>query len=149
MSEERTLSDLCPDDVPAVRSLIEAGLTERWGRYDGAHNPDVTYLWETYRGSVFLVGKYQGQVVACGALIPETAGTGRIVRMYVAALHRRSGWGSALLHGLLQRAAEEGYTRLVLETTSTWSSAIAFYQKHGFTLVENTPEDCHFQLDLS
>jgi hypothetical protein len=40
---ENSRSDARPDDLPAVRALIVAGLTQRWGSYLHSANPDLEH----------------------------------------------------------------------------------------------------------
>ncbi len=55
-----------------------------------------------------------------------------------------------LIAGLLVRHARDlGAREVVLETTSTWHSAIAFYSKHGFCKTHELGGDCYFLLPLS
>jgi GNAT superfamily N-acetyltransferase len=48
----------------------------------------------------------------------------------------RIGAGTALLHAIRSRAAEQGLDRLWLITTNDNTEALAFYQRFGFDLVE-------------
>jgi ribosomal protein S18 acetylase RimI-like enzyme len=69
--------------------------------------------------------------------------------MSVARDFRRQGIGSAVLRRLLADAKTAGYRKIVLETTSTWNEAIAFYQRHGFRSMHVWGGDMYFELDLS
>lgn len=147
--DEVVIRDFKPEDQVAARSVILQGLAERWGELDDTLNPDLDNIAWTYADDVFLVAVEGGQLIATGALILEGDGVGRIVRMSVARSRRRHGIGRQLLQGLLDRARALGYCRLVLETTSTWVDAIAFYQAHGFQPVAERNGDLHFVLDIS
>ncbi|KAI9334509.1 acyl-CoA N-acyltransferase [Zopfochytrium polystomum] len=74
--------------------------------------------------------------------------TARIVRMSVAAEHRGRGIGGQMLARLLEEARWRGYTRVVLETTKTWSDAARFYEGRGFRVVGEDEHDRHFSMDL-
>ncbi len=69
--------------------------------------------------------------------------------MSVARAERRRGIGSAVLGRLLANARAAGFRRIILETTSTWVEAVAFYQKHGFRVTHVREGDMYFALDLS
>lgn len=138
-----------PEDQQAARTLILRGLAERWGELDQTKNPDLEDIARHYADGVFLVAEIGGQIVATGALIPERQGVGRIVRMSVARARRRRGLGRQMLYALLEWARVLGYQRLVLETTATWTDAIAFYRAHGFRPVGKQDGDAHFVLDLA
>jgi GNAT superfamily N-acetyltransferase len=137
-----------PTDQPAAKALIWAGLVEHWGWLDPTLNPDLDDIAASYAAGVFLVG-YEGErLVATGALLPEAEQKGRIVRMSVDGRERRKGYGRALLHALLERAREWGYTQVVLETTTTWADAIHFYEANGFHRTHEADGDIHFLLPL-
>ncbi|MBN1667642.1 MAG: GNAT family N-acetyltransferase [Anaerolineales bacterium] len=151
MSEENIrliITPLRPQDQVAARRLILAGLEERWGSLDSLTNPDLDDLGEHYRQAIFLLAWLGDELVGSGALIAEAPGIGRIVRMSVARLHRRTGIGQQILAALLSAARERGYHQLVLETTSTWQNAIHFYQGQGFYITGEKDGDTHLKLDL-
>ncbi len=133
-----------PTDQPAAKALILAGLVEHWGWLDPTLNPDLDDIAASYADGVFLVGYAGEQLVATGALLPEGQDTGRIVRMSVDMRERRRGYGRALLHALLEKAQELGYTQVVLETTATWADAIQFYEANGFHRIYEADGDSHF-----
>jgi ribosomal protein S18 acetylase RimI-like enzyme len=140
---------LQPGDTVAVRALLIAGLTERWGDYDARLNPDLATLASDDTGFTVLVAKSGQDVVATASL--RLLGTGRaeLVRMSVARQWRRRGVGSLLLQCLLTRARERGACEVVLETTSTWHSAVNFYTHHGFRKTGEHGDDTHFILRLT
>lgn len=148
-TEHRRIRAFRPEDQEPARTLILRGLAERWGNLDQSKNPDLDNIARHYADGVFLVTEIGGQIVATGALIPETQGVGRIVRMSVARARRRRGVGRQMLYALIEWARVLGYQRLVLETTATWADAIAFYRAHGFRPVGERDGDAHFVLDLA
>lgn len=138
-----------PEELGLVRALIVAGLAERWGRYDPTYNPDLDSFGEHYRDAAILVAKEGERLVGCGVLIRDAPQVGRIVRMSVDAERRRRGVGSATLRALLERARSAGYADVVVETTETWESAVAFYLRRGFTVVRRCGGELHFHRRLS
>lgn len=137
-----------PADQTAARALILAGLAAHWGWLDPSLNPDLDDIAASYAGGVFLVAVNDGRLVGTGALLPEAAGVGRIVRMSVSAAERRRGIGRAVLRALIAAAAARGYTRIVLETTTTWADAIAFYEANGFRRTHEAEGDIHFVREI-
>lgn len=136
-------------DQAAAQALILDGLAERWGQLDPTLNPDLRDIATSYAAGCFLVA-YQGDtLVATGALIPEAPGVGRIVRMSVRADLRGRGLGRRMLDALVDEARARGDTQLVLETTSTWTDAIRFYTRYGFTVIGEQDGDTHFVLALT
>jgi len=143
-----TIRPFLPEDQQAAKALVLAGLEEHWGRLDPTLNPDLDDIAAAYADGVFLVACHDDRVVGTGALIPEGDGAARIVRMSVAAPLRRQGVGTRILRRLLEQARADGTDRIVLETTSTWEDAIAFYRRHAFRVVGERDGDIHFVLDL-
>lgn len=137
-----------PDDQPAAKALILAGLAEHWGRLDPTLNPDLDDIAASYADAVFLVAELDGQIVGTGVLVAETAVVGRIVRMSVARAQRRRGIARQLLAALIAAAQAKQYTQLVLETTATWDDAIGFYRAAGFSSLGVWEGDHHFVLKL-
>jgi GNAT superfamily N-acetyltransferase len=91
---------------------------------------------------VFLVAELAGRAVGCAALRrlrtpelvrqlgPEVA---EVKRMFVASDLRGQGVGRALLERLEAEARALGVTRLVLETGTRQTRALALYRSSGFT----------------
>lgn len=84
-------------------------------------------------------------MIGCGVLLKEVDTVGRIVRMTVSADHQRTGVGRKILAALLAAAVVAGYSKVLLETTSTWQSAVAFYTACGFVPVKMEDGDQHFR----
>jgi GNAT superfamily N-acetyltransferase len=61
---------------------------------------------------------------------------------------RRRGVGSRILDGLLESAGVASYRRVLLETTETWTDAIAFYERRGFREVGRRDREVHMTLDI-
>jgi GNAT superfamily N-acetyltransferase len=144
-----TVHPFRPEDQAAAQALILAGLEEHWGYIDPTKNPDLDDIDSTYAHATFLVA-WQGDVlIGTGALIRDGDGVARIVRMSVAKRARRQGVGTLILERLCERARALGYRQIVLETTSTWEDAIAFYERNGFRVTGSRDGDTHFVLDLA
>ena len=123
-----------PADQAAARSLILAGLGERWGWIDYTANPDLDDIAAAYGHGWFVVALLDDALVGTGALIPEGDGVGRIVRMSVCRLRRGQGIGRRILAELTVAARRAEYHTLVLETTSAWTDAVRFYAANGFVV---------------
>jgi ribosomal protein S18 acetylase RimI-like enzyme len=140
-----TIRDFQPVDQPAARTLILTGLGEHWGWIDETLNPDVDDIATNYAGETFLVAYDGDQLIGTGALIHEADGEARVMRMSVAAAARRQRIGSQILEALIERARQRGYSKIVLETTATWSEVIAFYRRHGFRELGERDGEMHFE----
>jgi GNAT superfamily N-acetyltransferase len=136
-------------EFAAVRALVVEGLAQRWGRYEASFNPDLESFESTYGSATVLVATFDGRIVGCGILVRDTEQIARFVRMSVSAGLQRKGVGSAILEALLERAANLGCKEVVLETTASWVSAVAFYRRHGFVETMEQDGDQHFHLILN
>ncbi|MGI9608518.1 MAG: GNAT family N-acetyltransferase [Acidimicrobiales bacterium] len=140
-----------PNDQDRAATIIQQGLTERWGSYDHSFNPDLDDLWANYMtgGACFLVAETSdGLVVGTGALVPEDPSTSRIVRMSVARSHRRTGIARELVDALIDSRPDD-VSSIAVETDTPWMEAVALYQDCGFTIVAADAASTHFRLELS
>jgi ribosomal protein S18 acetylase RimI-like enzyme len=97
--------------------------------YDDVRNIEQVYLQNS---GEYLVGEYQGQVVAMGALKRTSAERAEIKRMRVAPAYQGHGFGQAMLAALEQKAKELGYTTLHLDTGVKMVAAQGLYRKNGY-----------------
>ena len=139
------VSPLKTEDTAAVRRLLIDGLTERWGAYEPKYNPDIETFPESYSDSFVLVASREGEVVGTATLRPIGANRAEIVRMSVAASSRRTGIGSLILSHILRLAREQAVQEVSLETTSSWSSAVKLYERHGFIKTHEEGNDSYFR----
>ncbi len=76
-----------------------------------------------------------------------------VKRLYLDAAHRGRGLGRYLLQFAIAYAQSEACRWVQLETTSRFTSAVAFYRKHGFSSrsdINTAPgHDLAFEKDLS
>jgi GNAT superfamily N-acetyltransferase len=81
-------------------------------------------------------------------LINEAPGTGRIVRMSVAAHRRRQGLARLLVQELISKAINQGHKKIVVETNDDWMGAIRLYQTCGFQLYDHRDGEIHMEIDI-
>ncbi|RMG92423.1 MAG: GNAT family N-acetyltransferase [Chloroflexi bacterium] len=139
-----------PSFQTAVRQLILTGLAERWGYLDQTKNPDLNNIAHFYADGVFLTAWINGELVGTGAWLPranDTNDTVEVVRMSVAKPWRRKGIGRRILQALCEQAWQQGYRRIILETTKTWYDARQFYETFGFCLMYEDAKDAYFVLE--
>jgi len=131
---------------PVATSLITELNVELAARYP---EPGATHFAldpaEVAPGNgIFLVARWLGRPVGCGALRSVRAPAlvrelgplaGELKRMYVAPEMRGEGIGRALLDRLEGAARTLGLTRLVLETGTRQEEALALYRHAGFTAI--------------
>jgi putative acetyltransferase len=81
----------------------------------------------------FLVAFAGDEPAGCGAVRTLEPTTAEIKRMYVVPTMRRRGVGRAMLAALIEEARMLGVTRVVLETGTRQTEALALYEQAGFT----------------
>lgn len=152
MEQEISLRRFRPQDQEQVKQLILSGLAEHWGQLDPTLNPDLNDIAVSYQAAIFLVCECNERIIGAGALVSRSAQEAEIVRMSVAADQRRSGIGTLILQKLCEEGQNQGFTRLILETTATWHEVVAFYQRFGFQITHyqesDFGRDVYFALDL-
>jgi GNAT superfamily N-acetyltransferase len=151
MPDEITFRVFVPADAPAMRGLVLDGLGDQWGWIDETLNPDLDDIAGAYHdaGAAILLAERGGELVGCGVLMPEPPDAGRLVRMSVRKDQRGQGLGKRLVQSLIEEARARGYTRVVCETTDTWTDAITLYTRCGFIEIGRWDGDAHFELRLS
>jgi GNAT superfamily N-acetyltransferase len=134
---------LTSDAAAALIAALNVELSARYPEPGATHfhlDPD-----EVAPGTgIFIVARWFGRPVGCGALrslreadlIRELGPKiGELKRMYVAPEVRGQGIGRALLDRLEAEARTLGLARLVLETGTRQTEALALYRRAGFTAI--------------
>ena len=80
----------------------------------------------------FLVARYHGHPIACGALVIKDIDWAEIKRMYVRPVVRGKGLSRALLSNLLAMARTRDLRTVRLETSTGQPAALSLYQSAGF-----------------
>ena len=130
-----------------ARKLIYEGLSERFGVIDTSLNPDLKNIVEYYikKDDIFIVGLYKDNLICTGALIKENDKTGRIVRMYVKKDYRRMGIAKHIVKILEKYGKQKKFTKIVLETTDDWKSAIKLYENCGYQKFDHSDGNIHLK----
>jgi GNAT superfamily N-acetyltransferase len=140
------------DDRDAARAVVLAGLEEHWGALDPDLNRDVDDLGAAYADGTVVVARVDGAVVGVGVVVPAGPAEAEVKRMSVLRAHRRRGIASAVLTALVEIARRWGCHAVVLETTTSWTDAVAFYRGCGFVHTHDETgtfgSDSWFRLDL-
>ncbi|MEI4473435.1 GNAT family N-acetyltransferase [Frigidibacter sp. MR17.24] len=138
-----TIRPACfPGDLGAVRGLFTAyaqGLGIDLGFQDFA--AELAALPGKYAppgGAVLLAESgAPPQAIGCIALrplpLPDGPATCEMKRLYLGPAARGRGLGRALVERLVAEARGLGYRRMVLDTLSTMTPALALYRAQGFT----------------
>ena len=113
------------DDAEAIVAI------EREAFGDDAWSDDLVDLELAAPGRVVVAAEQDDALVgyASAAVIADVAD---LTRIAVRPAARRSGTARALLHSLLELAAERGAERMMLEVADTNEPALGFYVASGF-----------------
>jgi len=133
-----TLRDATNADVPAVKRIVTTVLAEYGLTADPCGiDRDLDDLEQHFGTGVFkVVEAADGTIVGCGGLLRMSDAEGEIRKMYLLPAARGHGLGKRMLRELIARAREMGMRRVVLETASVLTEAIALYRSHGFVRTE-------------
>jgi DNA-binding MarR family transcriptional regulator/GNAT superfamily N-acetyltransferase len=137
-----------PDAVWAMTEYF-AELDRRFpsGFDPGAALTADVEAYSTDAGGAFVLARSDGDVVGCGAVMRLDRRTAEIKRMWVHTEWRSGGVGRRVLATLERLAGDRGYRRVVLDTNSTLTEAIAMYERSGYRPIErynDNPYACHW-----
>lgn len=123
-------------DADAVRELVFGVLHEHGLKPDSATtDADLADLEGHYirRGGSFdVLLDDAGKVIASVGLCRIGPGVCELRKMYLDPRHRGKGLGRLLLDHALRRAAELGFKRVELETSTKLETARRLYERYGF-----------------
>ena len=85
-----------------------------------------------HQGLEMMLVRRDGRPVGCGGIRMEDAVTAELKRMYVVPSERTRGIATELVARLERVAAEQGATRMVLDTTPRMESAVRLYERLGY-----------------
>jgi putative acetyltransferase len=122
-------------DSDAARALADALEAELLATYDGdpgSGGLPAASIFERPKGGAFLVGRIDGQAVACGGIARYDEATAEIRRMYVVPEARGHGLSRRVLVALEDEARALGYSFVRLETGNLQAAAIGLYVSAGF-----------------
>jgi GNAT superfamily N-acetyltransferase len=121
-------------DSAAARALADALEVELLATYEGVPGsgglPDAV-IFEPPTGA-FLVGREDGEPVACGGIARYDETTAEVRRMYVVPSARGRGLSRQVLVALEEEARALGYSFVRLETGNRQAEAIGLYVSAGF-----------------
>ncbi len=86
-----------------------------------------------------LVGEREGKIVGFVVVDRDRQGQAHVITIDVLSEARRSGLGSRLMAEADERLRTLGCSVVFLETAVDNAAAIAFYKRHGYTVVHTIP----------
>lgn len=131
--EELTIVVSDPNE-PGVQALFAELDVNIAALYPGEsiYRPDPA-AWR--QGGALLVAWQQRRAVACVGYLPLAEGRAEITRLYVVPALRSQGLALRMLKLLQTHARESGVHMLLAETGQRQSSAIALFQRAGFSAI--------------
>ena len=85
-----------------------------------------------HQGLEMMLVRRDGRPVGCGGIRMEDPTTAELKRMYVIPDERSRGIATELVSRLERAAAEQGATRMVLDTTPRMETAVRLYERLGY-----------------
>jgi amino-acid N-acetyltransferase len=125
----RTVRDAVTSDVPEIRRMVDSYTLD--GRLLAKA---MVNLYEDVQE--FVVAAEGNTVIGCGALHVLWEDLAEVRTLAVDPDHLRTGVGTQILSGLLEKARRIGIKRVFCLTFET-----SFFAKHGFVEIEGTPVD--------
>jgi GNAT superfamily N-acetyltransferase len=150
MSQAFVIEEVSKETQDQAKNIILSGLRERFGYLDESYNKDLDDIYHYYMNgeNVFLIGRLHTKVICTAALIHEELHIGRVVRMSVLQDHRRRGYARRMLEEIERQALNQGFRKIVVETTNTWNDAISFYESHGYIEYDRDEDEVHMMKEL-
>ena len=115
-----------------LADALEAELLATYDGDPGSGGLPAATIFEPANGGAFLVGRIDGEAVACGGLARYDEATGEIRRMYVVPAARGRGLSRRVLAALEDEARALGYSFVRLETGNLQAAAVGLYVSAGF-----------------
>ena len=135
-----------------LRPFRPADLETLWRIDQECFPPGIAYSraelahYIKQRGAVTVVGEKEGAIA--GYLVAESHGNrGHIVTIDVRPRAQRSGLGSKLIAAAEDRLRAAGCSSVSLETAVDNAAALAFYKRHGYSVVGTIPRYYQNSLD--
>ena len=116
--------------ITALNAELSAAYSEPGANHFGLDPAEVSG-----KRGVFLVVSLDGEPVGCGAMRLIDPQTGELKRMYLSPAARGRGLGRQLVAALEAEAKALGARRLILETGTRQTAALALYRGAGFKAI--------------
>lgn len=141
---EIKIREIQPNDNAVLASIIRNSLEEF-----GANKPGTVYfdqstdhLYDLFQtnGSCYYVVTQNNIVLGGGGIFPSEglpADTCELVKMYLTPEARGLGIGATLIQQCMDKAKENGYSTIYIETMPELKKAIQVYEQFGFEYLKH------------
>jgi [ribosomal protein S18]-alanine N-acetyltransferase len=131
--------------LPAIRKYRPADFETLWEIDQMCFQEGISYTRQElafYIGqerAFALVGELEGRILGFVVADWDRQRQGHVVTIDVLAGARRSGLGSRLMAAAEKRLCALGCSTVFLETAVDNAAALAFYKRHGYSVVQTIP----------
>lgn len=124
-------------DAQVLISELDEDMVARYGGTDAT--PVDPHQFAAPHGTFLVVSDDRGLIGCAGLRATDELEHGDIElkRMYVRVTRRREGHAARILAALEDHSRALGFTRIILETGSPQTEAMAFYERSGFDRIAN------------
>ncbi|MDA4116392.1 MAG: GNAT family N-acetyltransferase [Thaumarchaeota archaeon] len=142
MGEETFEVDAADPRGPEAAELIRLLSAELARRYDYMEDGSGGFKPEDAMGprGAFVIGRVDGNPVACGAIRPLEEDVAELKRVFVKVGFRGRGYSKAIVKDLERQARARGYRVMRLETGVRQPEAISLYESLGYHRISNYGE---------
>jgi putative acetyltransferase len=134
--EVRVIRPATNADLPRIVGIVFPVLESYGLKPDPAGTDadlaDLDAAYFRYGGFFAVLEEPDGTVIGTYGLHRVDPSTCELRKMYLDPSRRGCGHGRAILEHAIAKARELGFRRMVLETASVLTEAIALYRNHGF-----------------
>jgi putative acetyltransferase len=126
-------------DNAALAKIIRATLKEFGANHPGTvyYDEATDHLFELFQhpSSAYFVAAINGELTGGGGIYPTEGlpqDTCELVKMYLTTAARGKGIGKMIIDKCLEKAKQEGFKKIYLETMPELEQAMNVYEKFGF-----------------
>ncbi len=132
-----------PTDDAHVFTLVSKILKEYKFEFNPTLDSDLSRIKEEY--DLFYVVRVGGQIVGCVGVKQLSSQIAELKRLYLLPVYRSRDFGSMLLEKAVQYCLDQGFKKMVLDTTVRNIQAVRFFRKAGFIEVRREGEKLFFE----
>lgn len=139
-----TIRPITPGDNAAMANIIRRSLEEFGAARPGTvyYDDSTDHLYELFQSTpktAYYVAVKDGILVGGAGIFPTEGlpeDTCELVKMYLSPAARGLGLGRFMIDKCLQKAKENGFQSVYLETMPELKKAVSVYEKFGFTYLK-------------